>query len=74
MKQNAPTLKSCCKLLQAVALSRQSVFARLTHSVAFSRRGVRYTTWILLRNSRIPHCILLHLAWFMFRNTVFCCI
>ena len=62
------------KLLQIVALSRQGIFARLTHSVAFSRRGVCYTTWILLRNSRIPHCILLHLAWFMFRNTAFCCI
>ena len=71
---NATECTNSKKLLQIVALSRQGIFARLTHSVAFSRRGVCYTTWILLRNSRIPHCILLHLAWFMFRNTAFCCI
>ena len=71
---NATECTNSKKLLQIVALSRQGMFARLTHPVAFSRRGVCYTTWILLRNSRIPHCILLHLAWFMFRNTAFCCI
>ena len=71
---NATECTNSKKFLQIVALSRQGIFARLTHSVTFSRRGVCYTTWILLRNSRIPHCILLHLAWFMFRNTAFCCI
>ena len=66
---NATECTNSKRLLQIVALSRQGIFARLTHSVAFSRRGVCYTTWILLRNSRIPNCILLHLARFMFRNT-----
>ena len=58
---NATECTNSKKLLQIVALSRQGIFARLTHSVAFNRRGVCYTctTWILLRNSRIPHCILL---------------
>ena len=55
---NATECTNSKKLLQIVALSRQGIFA----------------TWILLRNSRILHCILLHLAWFMFRNTAFCCI
>ena len=58
---NATECTNSKKLMQIVALSRQGIFARLMHSLAFSRRGVCYTTWILLRNSRIPHCILLHL-------------
>ena len=47
---NATECANSKKLLQIVALSGQGIFARLTHSVAFSRRGVCYTTWILLCN------------------------
>ena len=71
MQQNAPTLKSCYKLLHWAGKAYLLVWRILLHLAGMVFVISRSDS---VRNSRIPHCILLHLAWFMFRNTAFCCI
>ena len=68
---NATECTNGKNLLQVVAFSRQVMSPCLMQSVAFSRLGVWYTTWILLQHgmngftaqcNRIHPCNLLHLA------------